>query len=297
MATRTITQGFEAFHSKITPGGSISGKASSHKQSITRRLEDDFNLKQLFYSGSANNGTSIAHHSDVDLFASIPTDKLKANSVTSLREIKESLQKRFTNTTVYVDSPAVVLDFGSGDWDTAEVIPADYLRTENGKSVYHIPDGSGGWMESAPSLHNSYVVTENDRLGKKLKKLIRFAKAWKYYRDVPISSFYLELRITKWMESESTIAYDIDMDTIFRKLDACGLAAIQDPKGISGLVHACSSQAKKEIALSRLATAKIRSAKARAAEKAGNTKNAFSWWDLVFAGKFPSYTYTNSLFV
>jgi hypothetical protein len=270
----------------------MSGKASSHKQSITRRLEDDFDLTLLFYSGSANNGTSIAHHSDIDFFASIPAAKLKSNSATSLREIKESLQGRFTKTSIYVDSPAVVLDFGSGDWDTAEVIPAHYLGIKDGKCVYDIPDGAGGWMESAPSLHNAYVAGENERLGRKLKKLIRFAKAWKYFRDVPISSFYLELRITKWMEEETTIIYDIDMDSIFKKLDACDLAPIRDPKGISGLVHACSSAARREIALSRLASAKIRSAKARAAEVEGNTKDAFFWWDLVFAGNFPSYSYS-----
>jgi hypothetical protein len=127
--------------------------------------------------------------------------------------------------------------------------------------------------------------------GGKLKKLIRFAKAWKYYRKVPISSFYLELRITKWMEEEDQIVYDIDMASIFRSLDACKLAAIRDPKGISGLIHPCRSSASKEDALSKLARAKRRAENALAAREAGKTKKAFEWWDLVFAGKFPSYYY------
>ena len=55
------------------------------------------------------------------------------------------------------------------------------------------------------------VAAENNRLRKKLKPLIRFVKTWKYYCNVPISSFYLELRVTKWMESEDTIVYDIDL--------------------------------------------------------------------------------------
>lgn len=94
MATRTIKQGFDEFHSRLTPSGYATGKVSSHKASITSRLELDFDLKQLFYSGSANNGTSIANHSDVDFFASIPTNMLKENSGTTLREVKESLQTR-----------------------------------------------------------------------------------------------------------------------------------------------------------------------------------------------------------
>lgn len=291
MSTRTISQGFTTFHNRITPGSSTAGKASSHKSSITSRLEEHFDLKQLFYSGSANNGTSISSHSDVDFFAYIPTKKLKKNSSTSLREIKECLQGRFPKTNIYVDSPAVVLDFGSADWDTAEVIPADYIRQENGKNVYDIPDGSGEWMKSSPSLHNSYVTSENDRLSSKLKPLIRFVKAWKYYRNVPISSFYLELRVTKWMESESTIVYDIDLNSIFQKLNNCGLSAMQDPKGVSGYIFPCSSEARKSDALSKLNTACTRAQNARDAEADKNTKDAFFWWDKVFAGNFPAFYY------
>ncbi len=291
MATRTINQGFSTLHSRITPGSYESGKASSHKSSITSRLEEYFELKQLFYSGSANNGTSISYYSDVDFFASIPRNRLKNNSSTSLREIKECLQGRFPNTSIYVDSPAVVLDFGSGDWDTAEVIPADYIEQQGGKNVYDIPYSSGGWTRSSPSTHNSYVTSENKRLNRKLKPLIRFLKAWKYYCDVPISSFYLELRVTKWMEDEDSIVYDIDLCTILRKLDDCDLAAIRDPKGVFGYVYPCSSDAKKADALSKLNTAKTRAKKARDAEGLGDTREAFSWWDKVFAGNFPNYYY------
>lgn len=294
MPTRTIEQGFKSFHSKMTPSGYQSGKAASHKFSITSRLETYYNLNQLFYSGSANNGTNVAHLSDVDYFASIPTNKLKQNSSTSLREIKECLQERFKSTRIYVDSPAVVLDFGAGYWDTAEVIPADYVKkTDKDKNIYDIPDGSGGWMKSSPSTHNAYVTFHNNRLNKKLKPLIRFIKAWKYYCDVPISSFYLELRVTKLMETEETIVYDIDLNSIFQKLKSCNLAAMQDPEGVSGLICPCATDASKTTALSKLNTAAIRAKKAREAESSGDVKDAFEWWDKVFSYNFPSYYYSN----
>lgn len=289
MGTRTITQGFDVFHSWITPSSYETGKASSHKSSITGRLEEYFELKQLFYSGSANNGTNISYYSDVDFFASIPGNKLKKNSALSLREIKECLQGRFPTTDIYVDSPAVVLNFGSGVWDTAEIIPADYIKKQGGKIIYDIPDGSGNWTRSSPSTHNSFVTSENNRLDRKLKPLIRFLKAWKYYCKVPISSFYLELRAAKWMENESSIVYRFDLCTILNKLESCNLAAIQDPKGISGYVYPCSSEAKKTDALSKLNSAKTRAKKAQDAEASGNTSEAFIWWNKVFAEKFPNY--------
>ena len=292
MSTRTINQGFTAFHKKITPSSYESGKAASHKTSIARLLEDFYNLRQLFYSGSAKNGTDISRLSDVDMFASIPTDNLKQNSATTLRLIKECLQARFPRTNIYVDSPAVVADFGLGSWDTAEVIPADYIRqTTANKNIYDIPNGNGGWMRSSPSSHNAYVTIQNNRLDKKLKPLIRFVKAWKYYRNVPISSFHLELRVARLMESESSIVYDIDLASVFRKLENIELSAIRDPMGVSGLVPACSSQASLDAALSKLQTARVRADKAGNAERDGQIKDAFDWWDLVFDGNFVGYYY------
>jgi hypothetical protein len=292
MPTRTIDQGFNTFHSRITPSSYQSGKATSHKSSITSRLEVYYDLNQLFYSGSTNNGTDVSDHSDVDFFAYIPPKNLKQNSSTSLREIKGCLQERFTYTRVYVDSPAVVLDFGSGTWDTAEVIPAYFVeKTGKGKNVYDIPNGNSGWMRSSPSTHNSYVTRHNNRLNKKLKPLIRFVKAWKYYCDVPISSFYIELRITKLMGTEESIVYEIDLNSIFQKLLNTNLAAIQDPEGISGLIYPCSSDAAKSMALSKLSSAAIRVNKAREAESAGNIREAFGWWGKVFAYRFPNYSY------
>lgn len=146
-------------------------------------------------------------------------------------------------------------------------------------------------MKSSPSTHNAYVTKENIRLSRKLKPLIRFLKAWKYYCNVPISSFYLELRTSKWMETESSIVYEFDINTIFKKLHNCELAAIQDPKNISGYVYPCSSEVKKKDALSKLNTAKTRSQNARDAESAKKTSEAFAWWDKVFGGNFPSYYY------
>ncbi len=93
------------------------------------------------------------------------------------------------------------------------------------------------------------------------------------------------------MESETDIFYDIDLNTILKKLYDCDLASIQDPKGISGYVYACSSEAKKQDALSKLLTAKVRAQKARDASASDNIKDAFYWWDKVFAGNFPNYNY------
>ena len=73
----------------------------------------------------------------------------------------------------------------------------------------------------------------------------------------------------------------------FKKLDGHGLAAMNDPKGVSGRIHACSSEAKRADVLSKLSTAATRARKALDAYSAGSTDAAFSYLDLLFGGKFP----------
>ena len=122
-----------------------------------------------------------------------------------------------------------------------------------------------------------------------VKPLIRFLKAWKYYCNVPISSFYLELRVAKYASQQAIIIYSWDIRNIFKLLWDNQLAALQDPKGISGYIAPCLSDAKKTEALSKLKTALTRADKARDAEKEEDISEAFYYWNLIFNDHFPSY--------
>ena len=64
---------------------------------------------------------------------------------------------------------------------------------------------------------------------------------------------------------------------------------MQDPTGISGYISPCSTTAQLEDAKSRLSTALPRAQKACDAKDADDMAEAFKWWDLVYAGNFPSY--------
>ena len=291
MPTRTIDQGFRDFLQTLTPTAGESTAAKNHRASIETCLKSNFNMPRFFRTGSFGNGTSISGYSDVDYFAEIPTSKLKKNSTNTLREVRDALDKRFPNTGVRVSCPAVLVPFGTDAKESTEVTPADYIEDteEDGYKVYEIPDCSASWMRSSPDAHNAYVREVNEDLNNKVKPLIRFIKAWKYYRNVPISSFYLELRIAKYAEGESSIVYDIDVKGVFSHLDSIDLARMQDPMEISGYISPCSTQAQLDDAKSKLATALTRAQKARDAEVRGDTKEAFDWWDLLYDGNFPSY--------
>ena len=232
---RTIDEGFRDFLKNLTPSKFESDAAKRHRASIEQCIRSNFGLRRFWRTGSFGNGTSISGYSDVDYMASIPTKSLKQDSSISLSKLRNALATRFPNTGVRTSCPAVMVPFGTDAKETTEVTPADYLQTGNGFKIYDIPDCSNGWMEASPDSHNAYVRSVDTKLSHRVKPLIRFIKAWKYYQNVPISSFYLELRVTKYASEESSIVYSIDVKSVLSLLDRIDLAQIRDPMGISGL--------------------------------------------------------------
>ncbi|MDD4976699.1 MAG: hypothetical protein PHY93_20255 [Bacteriovorax sp.] len=289
---RTLDEGFRDFLTKLTPTTAESDAAKSHRNSIETRLKLDFGaVKRFVRIGSFGNGTSISGYSDVDYLASLPTDKLSQNSGYSLTKVRDSLDARFPSTGVRVNCPAVVCPFGTSASETTEIVPADYVGESNGFKIYEIPDCADGWMRASPDAHNDYVRSIDAKLNGKVKPLIRYLKAWKYYRQVPISSFYLELRIAKYAQTESSIDYAIDIKSVLQSLMNNSLADMQDPMGGAGYIKACKSDAFKVDALSKLDTALTRATKAREATQKGNISEAFDYWRLLFNNEFPTYYY------
>jgi hypothetical protein len=289
---RTIDEGFRDFLARLTPSATESAAASTHRASIETRLKNDFGLLRFFRTGSFGNGTSISGYSDVDYFASLPHDQLTRSSNYNLTRVRNALDLRFPYTGVRVNCPAVQVPFGTTQSEITEVVPAKFVcKSDAGHYVYDIPDCSDGWMRASPEAHNAYVRQQDERLGRKVKPLIRFIKAWKYFRQVPISSFYLELRVAKYAEGESAIVYGIDVMCVLRRLYDNNLAAIQDPMGVSGYIYPCTSDVKLGDARSKLSTAVGRAENAYAAEQAFKIDDAFSSWRLLYNYEFPSYYY------
>lgn len=286
---RTINEGFQDFHKKLTPSDFETEAAKQHRASIKQCIESNFGLQRFWRTGSFGNGTSISGHSDVDYMASIPESRLKSNSSASLSELRAALATRFPNTQVRTSCPAVIVPFGTDAKETTEVTPASFVEKSGGFNVYDIPDCYGGWMNASPDAHNDYVRSVDRSVSHKAKPLVRFIKAWKYFQSVPISSFYLELRVAKYASSESSIVYPIDIRNVFAHLAAIGLAQIRDPKGISGNISPCKTENDLESAKSKVSAALSSAIKAREAELNGDIKEAFKWWGRLFAYRFPSY--------
>jgi hypothetical protein len=286
---RSIEEGFDDFLVKLKAKVAETDAAKRHRASIEACLVSNFGLKRFVRIGSFGNGTSVSGYSDIDYLASIPATHLTRSSIYSLSKIRDALDIRFPLTGVRVNSPAIAVPFGTYKSESTEVVLADYVGEVNGFKVYEIADGSGGWMRISPDSHNDYVARVDRKLGGRVKPLIRFVKAWKFYRSVPISSFYLEMRVAKYAEGESSIVYDIDVLRVLKGLWDHQLASLQDPTGFSGYVSACKTEAQRVDALSKLNTGVVRAQKARQAAVDANISDSFYWWRMLYGDSFPTY--------
>lgn len=286
---RTVEQGFDLFLDWLMPSTSERNARARHRSSVETSLRGELEVAAIREIGSFTHGTGIHGHGDADILVSLRYNR-PDSSDTALRWVKAALQASFPHTSIHVSRPAVVVEFASGD-ETWEVTPGFFKgRTDDDEFIYDIPGAASGWIESAPQAHLSYVTEINttDKIAGGAKKLARLAKAWKYYNNVPISSFYLEMRAAEYMEGEGHLDPIYDISRLLGRLENHQLAAMNDPMRIVGRFYACSSIPKKTVALSKLETAATRARKAVNAYNNGEPATAFHYFDLLFGDEFPS---------
>lgn len=290
MGSRSVAEAFETFVRRLTPTETQRNAGAGHRASVKAALEARLDVRNFFETGSFSHGTGVRNYSDIDALVSLGNKP--DSSYTALTRVRDALLHRFPNTPISIDRPAVRVKFAGG-YETWEIIPGFMsLRGTASQLVYDIPGPAAGsaYIDSAPKEHLKYVNECNTAPGKKgaAKELARLIKAWKYYRSVPISSFYLEMRCAQHVASVSSYIAVWDVSLVLSKLVGHSLAAMNDPKRAAGLIHACSSDAARIDALSKLSTASARADRALSAYRADRTNDCFEALDLLFAGHFPS---------
>jgi hypothetical protein len=274
IVTKTATSWLADLTNQYTPTSSEFDAARSHRASVQARLDYDLGVREMFEIGSLKHGTGVWSYSDADFLVALKGVQPKS-PWTMLNNVKQSLQDRFTSTSIVVRRPAVVCRFSDA---TVEVVPA----YESSTSGYLIADPAGEWMETHPKDHNSYVNQVNNKHNGDVKRLARQVKVWKYQRNVPVSSCYLEMRAAQHMEGESSYASLWDLHKALKKMLDIKLASMNDPTGLGSRFGSCSSESNKQDALSKLETAVMRARKAKDYAGNDNHESAIEQLKLLF---------------
>jgi hypothetical protein len=259
--------------SHYTPTSTQFDAAKSHRASIEARLDVQLGLHEMFEIGSLRHGTGVWLYSDADYLVSLKGVSPESHG-TMLNKVKEALQGRFPSTDIVVRRPAVVCRFSD---EYVEVVPA-----YEGTSGYWIANPSDGWMKTFPKDHNTYVNTVNNKHNGAVKTLARQLKVWKYKRNVPVSSCYLEMRAAKHMDGESSYSPLWDLYLALKKIRDADLADMNDPTGLGSRFGSCSSESNRLDAMSKLDTAVSRALQAKDYEQGGDDARAIERLKLLF---------------
>jgi hypothetical protein len=268
-------------------------KLELHRSTVRRRLLATFSANRILPIGSAQRETAIPQSSDIDLLLILQVKEVnwggeRERSSTVLDNVRKTLQARYRNTSIGRDGQAVAVDFCDGE-RPIEVVPGIFLGLKDGAPRYLIPAGDGGWIPTSPESHNKFIALANARSGGKLRSVAKLAKYWRWCRtpEVPLSSFHTELLLAQNAVCVGAKSHGQCLYELLKLLSERQCRGLQDPCGISGLIPAASTEAKRERAISTVNDSMLHAARALAAERIGRTDDAIFQWGCVFNGCFP----------
>lgn len=269
----SATAWLNALNLTWSPAAGAAAGTAAHRDAIDHRLRGELGTGGMTDIGSLPHGTGVSRYSHVDSLVVLPGAK-PASHWTALERVRESLQQRWPDLRIEVRQPAVVCWFDDGP---IEVVPG-YAHDRG----FWIADPVGEWMTTYPQEQHGWVDrVDAEHIGG-AKALTRQLKVWKYQRHVPISSSYLEMAAAKHLAGRTGYRPVLDLALVLERLHEHQLEPIKDPTGAGSPFTAYSSVAKHAEALSKLATAQSRAAKARERHDAEDEEGAVAQLRLLF---------------
>lgn len=286
----TTAQAFSEFLSGITVTDyQKSTFIPNRKKSVDNDLSAAFPLTsdmpywKGILMGSASKNTIIRPLDDIDVLAVFSNekqawDKYRWDSKSFIYRIRDAYNG-FHVQQVGTRGQAIRVFYQTGGH--VDIAPV-FLSSDD---VYMLPDGSGGWIKTAPTIANDWFSRRNSELGYQLAPLVRFAKSWNRAHSKRMRSFHLEtVAATIFTSIGSNLRNALQL--FFES--AQSNLYVSDPGGHSGdLSSNLTYQGRIELT-SALASAADRSKKANEAEARGDHAEAKRLWKIILGDDFPT---------
>jgi len=289
-AAAGIAARFAEYLARIEPRQGVLDAAVKRSAGIHGAILRSMQVARVARVGSFYKGTAIANASDLDFFVVIRREDVRwagtmVSSATVLGNIRSAILDRYPRSNIGKDGSAVVVEFADGI--PIDVVPAIFASPlQTGHPLYSIPDGEGGYLDTAPDAQRAAFLAADFRAGGKLSRVIKLVKTWAYYRDapLPISSFYLETVLATAGIADGPRSYSAALSDAMKVLAERGVTALRDPLGISGNIPPARTRAQRELIARSLSFAADHAECAYDAERGGDTSEAARQWRMVLPG-------------
>jgi hypothetical protein len=171
---------------------------NERRERLEQILEEEMDVVESHQFGSFTRGTMVgplSEDSDTDVMFVLSREKHgkweqgENGSRNCLRAVKRALEKRYPNSKVSIDRNVVSVQFSDF---TVDVAPA----FKDGTGGYKIPDTYSegrSWVRTNPRGYKQRFEAVDNARGGKLQKVARVAKKLRENRNVPVSSYHMEV--------------------------------------------------------------------------------------------------------
>ena len=286
----TTAQAFSAFLESITTTDyQKTITIPARKKGVDTRLFDEFpatsDMPYLhgILMGSAAKGTIIRPIDDVDVLAVFDNSKdawstYKWDSKSFIYRIRDAYDGVSIQQVGTRGQAVRVFYKDGGHVDVAPVF-------SQGGDVYHLPDGTGGWLLTAPTTANKWFADKHKALSFHLGPMVRLLKAWNRAHSKRIRSFHLETVAAATFSSLGSNYRDA-LQKFFEW--APTRLYVNDPGGQSGDLSSYLTYTGRQELIKALNSAAYRASLANAAETRGDHAEAKRLWKIILGESFPT---------
>ena len=288
--TLTASQAFSKFLEDITATDYQKDTLiPARKRTVDERLFEKFpSTSDMPYlngilMGSASKGTIIRPVDDVDVLAVFNNvndawSKYAYDSKSFIYRIRDAYDGVSIQQVGTRGQAVRVFYDGGGHVDVAPVF-------SRGDDVYHLPDGVGGWLLTAPPIANGWYAEKNRSLGYHLAPVVRLLKAWNRAHSKHFHSFHLETVAATTFGSLGSNYRDA-LQKFFEW--APSYLNVSDPGGQGGDLSSYLTWAGRQNLVQALSTAADRAKKANEAETRVDHTEAKRLWRIILGDTFPT---------
>lgn len=233
--------------------------------------------------GSASKGTIFRPLDDIDVLAVFSNEngawsKYAYDSKSFIYRVRDAYDG-FKTQQVGTRGQAVRVFYKSGGH--VDVAPVFH----QGNDIYHLPNGTGGWLFTAPTVANTWYFDRNKALSYHLSPVVRLLKAWNRAHSKHFRSFHLETVAATTFSSLGSNYRDA-LQKFFEW--APGHLSVSDPGGQGGDLSAYLTWSGRQELLNALSAAADRAKQANEAEDRGDHAEAKRLWRIILGDAFPT---------
>lgn len=160
---------------------------------------------------------------------------------------------------------------------------------------YWMPDGSNNWQATSPGYFAQILQRRDEEQRGRLKPLIRLLKAWNIANGGPLSSFHLEVMVTRIARGKEIPAWPTAVASTLHELTRWIDTVVPDPGQGFVLLYRyrrldryLKSDERKRIK-EMLRTAAKQGDEAEKYRTTSDVEQAFERWSAAYRGMFPAY--------